>query len=57
MSTNPITEAVAHLLQVEDDLRLAELTRDYLQQQGFQVSVITRGDEAVAAVIYKNRIY
>ncbi len=51
MPTHSPTEAMAHLLLVEDDQRLAALIQDYLQKQGFQVSVIERGDKAVAAVI------
>ncbi|MEE9346371.1 MAG: response regulator [Methylococcales bacterium] len=50
MKTTLTTKPVATLLLIEDDLRLAELTRDYLQQQNFQVSVIHRGDKAVEAV-------
>ena len=35
---------------VEDERKLAELLRDYLEQDGFRVSIITRGDEAVDRV-------
>lgn len=36
------------ILLVEDDLRLADLTSRYLQQNGFSVAVESRGDLAVA---------
>ncbi len=39
--------APVRLLLVEDDLRLASLISDYLQQEHFQVSVQHRGDTAV----------
>ncbi|MCK5923963.1 MAG: response regulator [Methylococcales bacterium] len=51
MHTQSASEVLAHLLLVEDDSRLAELIRDYLQKQGFQVTLIERGDLAVEAVI------
>ncbi len=35
-------------LLVEDDIRLAELVKDYLEPQGFNVTVKNRGDQAVA---------
>jgi two-component system response regulator BaeR len=35
---------------VEDERKLAELLRDYLEQDGFKVSIISRGDEAVGRV-------
>ena len=35
------------LLLVEDDLRLAQLVRDYIEPQGFTVTVQHRGDQAV----------
>jgi DNA-binding response OmpR family regulator len=38
------------VLLVEDDLRLAELVRSYLQGNGFQVAVESRGDRVVARV-------
>lgn len=37
------------LLLVEDDVRLACLIRDYVEQQGFQVTIQHRGDKAVAS--------
>jgi DNA-binding response OmpR family regulator len=36
------------LLLIEDDIRLAELIRDYIEAQGFQVTMQHRGDKAVA---------
>lgn len=36
------------ILLVEDDQRLAELTRDYLVQHGFQVEIEGHGDRAIA---------
>src|SRR5689334_3564665 len=38
------------VLLVEDDLRLAELVRSYLQSNGFDVSVEGRGDRVVERV-------
>lgn len=35
---------------VEDERKLAELLRDYLLQEGFTVSIIDRGDNAVSQV-------
>jgi len=37
---------MSHILIVEDESHLAELERDYLIQAGFEVTVLTRGDEA-----------
>jgi DNA-binding response OmpR family regulator len=42
------------VLLVEDDLRLAELVRSYLQSNGFRVSVEERGDRVVARVQEEN---
>lgn len=42
------------VLLVEDDLRLAELVRSYLQNNGFEVSVECRGDRVVARVQSEN---
>ena len=36
------------LLLIEDDVRLAELIRDYIEKQGFHVRIQHRGDTAVA---------
>jgi DNA-binding response OmpR family regulator len=40
-----------HLFLVEDDLRLAELTQEYMEKQGFVVSHEVRGDVAVGRII------
>lgn len=40
-----------YILIVEDDERLASLTQEYLQANGFEVKVINRGDEAIDAII------
>jgi two-component system OmpR family response regulator/two-component system response regulator RstA len=39
------------VLLVEDDLELAEVVRDYLTENGFSVSVETRGDTATQRII------
>ncbi len=41
------------ILVIEDDRRLAELIRDYLQQQGYQAAVERRGDCAVQRVLHE----
>ena len=38
------------ILVVEDELKIAELHRDYLEQSGFQVSILGRGDEVVSRI-------
>lgn len=38
------------VLLVEDDLRLSELVSRYLQSQGFEVTIVSRGDEVVERV-------
>lgn len=38
----------ARIMIVEDEVKLAEVLRDYLQQAGFQTVVLHRGDEALA---------
>jgi DNA-binding response OmpR family regulator len=43
-----VSGASVDILLVEDDLRLAELTARYLQQNGFTVAVESRGDHAIA---------
>ncbi len=39
-----------HILVVEDEPRIAEVTLAYLQHAGYSASLIERGDEVVAAV-------
>lgn len=46
-STND-TENGYRILLVEDDARLAELIREYLEQHGFYVATEARGDKAMA---------
>ena len=43
-----MTESAADILLVEDDRRLAELTAEYLEQNGLSVAVESRGDRALA---------
>jgi DNA-binding response OmpR family regulator len=38
------------ILLVEDDLRLAELVSRYLESQGFGMTIVNRGDQAVEVV-------
>ena len=38
------------ILIIEDETKLAELLRDYLQQAGFSVSIISNGRDAIPAV-------
>lgn len=38
------------ILLVEDDLRLAELVSRYLESQGFRMTIVNRGDEAIDLV-------
>jgi len=40
----------AHLVLVEDDTALAELTAEYLSQQGYKITTIDNGLEAVATI-------
>ena len=42
-----------YILVVEDDRRLAGLIRDYLEQQGYRVSVERRGDRAAQRILYE----
>ncbi len=44
-------EEKQRILLVEDDQRLAELIRDYLQQQGFDVLIEGRGDTAPGRIL------
>lgn len=40
-----------HVLLVEDDVSLAKLTANYLRQQGYQVSLVHNGNDAVAQIL------
>lgn len=42
-----------HILLVEDDSRLAALIRDYLELQGYRISVERRGDRAAHRILYE----
>jgi DNA-binding response OmpR family regulator len=44
------TVSVTSILLVEDDLRLAELVSRYLGNHGFNMTVVSRGDEVVGCV-------
>ncbi len=44
------TEHPFHILVVEDDKSLADWIQEYLTNQGYQVSVVNRGDTAVAQI-------
>jgi DNA-binding response OmpR family regulator len=48
------TPGIASIILVEDDLRLSELVCRYLEKNGFRVSSIARGDEAVERVRLDN---
>ncbi|NPA27159.1 MAG: response regulator transcription factor [Chloroflexi bacterium] len=39
---------MVHILLIEDEVSLARVLRDYLQQAGYRVSVAYRGDEGLA---------
>ena len=39
-----------HILIVEDEIKIANLLKDYLLNEGFKVSCLTRGDEAVKKI-------
>lgn len=44
-----------HILLVEDDIRLSQLISTFLEQNGFQVSVLNQGDQAIS-YIQKNAL-
>ncbi|MDR1274906.1 MAG: winged helix-turn-helix domain-containing protein [Candidatus Accumulibacter sp.] len=45
---------LTHILLVEDDLRLVELTAEYLRKNGFKVTTETRGDTAENRILTEN---
>jgi len=45
------TATTPSLLLVEDDVRLAELVSRYLENNGFRVTIATRGDQVVERVL------
>ena len=46
MSTEESTE-LEHLLVVDDDPEIRELTQEYLQQQGFHVATVASGEDCL----------
>ena len=46
-----MTEGTIRIVYVEDDDRLARLTTQYLSSHGVEVTLVTRGDRAVAEVV------
>jgi len=44
--------AAEHILIVEDEVKIADLLKDYLCKAGFKVTCLTRGDDAVDAVAH-----
>jgi two-component system, OmpR family, response regulator BaeR len=51
MSTSPIAEEPAQLIMiVEDEIKLADLLKDYLESAGYSSICIERGDQAVEAL-------
>jgi len=51
LSITSKTEKAQHIILVEDDPRLGALIKDYLQQQGLNVDVEKRGDNAIARIL------
>ncbi|MCP4111125.1 MAG: response regulator [Desulfobacteraceae bacterium] len=43
----------AHILIVEDEKKIAQLLRDYLEKAGYTVSSLERGDQVIASVRQK----
>ncbi|MCP4353746.1 MAG: response regulator [Desulfobacterales bacterium] len=43
----------AHILIVEDERKIAQLLRDYLEKAGYTVSSLERGDQVIASVRQK----
>jgi two-component system response regulator BaeR len=39
--------AEEHILVVEDEIKIANILKDYLSKDGFKVTCLTRGDEAI----------
>jgi len=50
LTSNPTPSLNKHIMLVEDDASLAEWIADYLNSQGYEVSVSNRGDEAVSLI-------
>lgn len=51
MNDDPERTNRIRVVYVEDDVRLARLTANYLATHGIDAEIVTRGDEAVAAVL------
>jgi two-component system, OmpR family, response regulator RstA len=51
MEDNLESGDMEHVLIIEDDVRLAELTRDYLEANGFQVTVEAEGSRGVEQIL------
>ncbi len=51
MDTGKNTEQNPSIIIVEDDARLAHLTRDFLKNNGYDVTIIDEGSKAVDAII------
>jgi two-component system, OmpR family, response regulator RstA len=51
MDENLESSDMEHVLIIEDDVRLAELTRDYLESNGFQVTVEAEGSRGVEQIV------
>jgi len=45
---------VQHILIVEDEQKIAELLRDYLEKAGYRTTMVNRGDQAVGQVKKKS---
>lgn len=45
-----MTTDTAHILVVEDEMRIASVLRDYLEAGGFRTTSLDRGDDALAAI-------
>ncbi|MFQ3789955.1 winged helix-turn-helix domain-containing protein [Halomonas sp. A29] len=51
MDDNLESSDMEHVLIIEDDVRLAELTRDYLESNGFKVTVEAEGSRGVEQIL------
>ena len=51
MEDNQEHSDMEHVLIIEDDVRLAELTRDYLESNGFKVTVEGEGSRGVEQIL------
>lgn len=51
MDDNLESSDMEHVLIIEDDVRLAELTRDYLESNGFKVTVESEGSRGVEQIL------